>query len=244
MLYGQSVRFLGLRRSMKGDSMPLEPKVLVHPRVCVRADRQDAELGWGGRAGVHAWGTSAAGRRRSWFAEGDALGVQPMVILAAPSSASEWTVTRASRDQTEWSQTVADGRGRELLVARQTVTVDEWGLHLALAIDNVAPHRLESRWGFGLNLAAPLNATLAVPSGAIGDGVELKTGTSPFVWPRCCTLQHANADRLDVLAYPPLTRTEVRRGSDQIELILLALGPIASGQTVRAECRLRSQVNE
>jgi hypothetical protein len=131
-----------------------------------------------------------------------------------------------------------DADGAPILVARQTVTADAWGLHLALAVERCHGRVAPLPFGFVLSLAASATAALAVPSGTLGGGTEGRSPDAPFGWPRRSILTHSNGDRLEVCAYAPLSRIEVRRRAQGVQLRLLSPSAVQVGETARLECRL------
>ena len=177
--------------------------------------------------------TTTAGRTRAWL---HALGVR--VQLPITGMQPSFSVERVSRDQIELLSRAVDDTGQSAFEARQIVTADAWGLHLALAFERCRGRVVEQPWGFVLNVAASAAAVLQVPSGTLGGGVEGRSPDAPFGWPRRSILTHGNGDRLEVCAYAPLSRGEVRRRADHVELRLLSPAAVHVGETARIECRL------
>lgn len=211
-----------------------------HPGIRIGSDGQTATVQPTLGGAVVAFETRGLGRQRAWLS---ATGLGCQAVLPVPTgSAQRWAVTRISRDQTELETATVDAHGGLALHARLIVTVDDWGLHLALAIENLRHTPVHGSWGFVTRLAAPVGSVLEVPPGTLGAGHAVASTDSPFAWPRRSVLRVAEGDSVDVLGHAPLARTEVRRRPEQVELRLLAPSGIASGQTVRAECRLRSRL--
>ncbi len=208
----------------------------------IGSDGQLATLSAVAGGAVSGFQTHAGARCRQWFPVGGALGCQPVLPLAVCATRGLWRPERISRDQVELEYSGRDTEGRVLLRARQLITVDDWGLHLALAIENCCPVALQSPWGYVFQMATDATAILEVPRGALGATAVQRSSASPFAWPRQSTLRLPGGDALDLLAHPPLARTEVSRDAETVVLRLLSLGAIAGGQTVRGECRLRTHL--
>jgi hypothetical protein len=220
---------------------PLTVPPSHHPGFCIGSDGQSATVQPDAAGAVVAFETRGRGRQRAWLTP-TGLGCQ--AVLPVPSGAARhWAVTRISRDQAELETSTRDAHGVPALLARQIVTVDDWGLHLALSIENLRPTPVNGNWGFLVSLAAPAGSVLEVPPGSLGAGLETVAPVSPFGWPRRSVLRCADGDAIEVLGHAPLARTEVRRRAEQIDVRVLSPGVIASGQTVRAECRLRSRLH-
>ncbi len=181
--------------------------------------------------------TTTGPRSRAWL-HGPGVAVQLPVAGAQPP----WSVERVSRDQIELLCCPRDAKGQPFLLARQILTADAWGLHLALAVERCRGRAMAMPWGFELNLAATAAATLQVPSGTLGGGVEGRSPDAPFGWPRRSILTHGNGDRLELCAYAPLSRVELRRRADQVELRLLSPAVVHVGETARVECRLAARL--
>lgn len=210
------------------------------PRIRIGRDGQTAEVRAGGDGAVLAFETRADGRRRGWLAA-DGLGVRA-VLPAVSTRPCAGEAVRVSRDQVEFQTVLADARGAVALTASQLVTVDDWGLHLALAVENHQAQAVPARMGFALSLALGADGAIELPPGALGGGSERRSTASPFAWPRRTVLRLADGDTLDVLGFSPLSRTEVRRAGGGVELRVLSPGTLSCGQTVRMECRLRTHL--
>jgi hypothetical protein len=222
--------------------MQPQPEPPSSPRLRIGSDGQTADLQPDAGGAVVAFDSDRAGRSRAWL-PATGLGCQP--IVPGPSGAiGPWHVSRYSRDQAELVAAATDAAGEVLLHARQIVTVDDWGLHLALVVEHRTFLPQPARWGWCVTVRASRSSTLEVPPGSWGSGGETARDVSPFRWPRRSLLRHADGDQLEILAHSPLARTHVRRRADCIELRLLSPLVLARGETARAECRLRARLGD
>jgi hypothetical protein len=199
-------------------------------------DGLTADVQADGGGAVLSFATRKAARERGWLSAED--GGLRCVLPVPAADAPLWEVVRLSRDQVELEWTTLECP-RSAVHARQIITVDDWGLHVALAVENRSSVALQGRWGFALSLRLPEGAQLAVPPGTLGAAGLAQSSGSPFAWPRRTMLRLACGDALEIAGYPPLARTEARRESGTVNLTLLSPGAIACGETVRAECRLK-----